>query len=443
MEKLNQWIVQIAVVVNELTEGIEGGRIGLKDVEEELVQRLNDLGSMLVEEIVERVQEPVTENRVLVDGEVAVYDQMRNLRFINRFGGLTIRLRRCYKYLKKAGGYYPLDEKLGLDVCKGFSPLLTYLQAFFGATEPWESSAQLLTAALGFGVSATAVQSNTEMVGSLMPEDPCKIIGTEKQKEGSELMLVEIDGTMTPQIIEVEGVSGRESLKHKTEYKECNVVVIEKYRDGECIDRWIGAKYGPRKGFEEYVRRAGLQMGQLGAQQVAFVADGAHSNWEIQTTNFPGAIGILDFYHASEHLAKLCELYENPQKADSQYKRWKQMMREGEVLQMIAEQKQALPELKDHDKAVGEINYFTNNCERMHYDEYKDASLPLGSGLVEGACKFVIGKRFKGSGMRWKKLDNEKTLRVRLAKLNGILLEFFKPSPKPWMIVDRYLATAA
>ncbi len=40
-------------------------------------------------------------NGVVVDGEVAVFSGVRNLRFINRFGGETVKARRCYKYVNK------------------------------------------------------------------------------------------------------------------------------------------------------------------------------------------------------------------------------------------------------------------------------------------------------------------------------------------------------
>ena len=33
---------------------------------------------------------------------------------------------------------------------------------------------------------------------------------------------------------------------------------------------------------------------------MVFPADGAHHNWDMQATNFPESVGILDFYHASE-----------------------------------------------------------------------------------------------------------------------------------------------
>ena len=66
------------------------------------------------------------------------------------------------------------------------------------------------------------------------------------------------------------------------------------------------------------------------------------------------------------------------------------------------------------------------------YKEYRDHGFPIGSGLVEGSCKFVDGKRFKGSGMRWKMAENEKVLKVRLAKMDGFLPNLFTPKPQEW-----------
>jgi hypothetical protein len=68
----------------------------------------------------------------------------------------------------------------------------------------------------------------------------------------------------------------------------------------------------------------------------------------------------------------------------------------------------------------------------MQYDLYREQGLPMGSGKVEGSCKFIIGKRFKGNGMRWMSLDNQRVLKARLAALNGRLQFHFQPSPKPW-----------
>ena len=420
--------------LKHLGEGINHGEISLKQAEERILEHTNRIGQIMVDEVVEGLKEPVSENRVVVGEKVAVFDGVRSLRFINRFGGVTVKPRRCYKYLKHKGGYYPLDEKLGIDGCGGFSPLMTYLQALFGACESFEHSEELLSNSMGFQVSATAIQRNTEATGARIDDRPYRIIDEKKRHESCELMVVQMDGTMSPQIHEEEGVTGRESLKQPTEYKECNLVIVEKHKGGERVDRWIGARYGPRKDFEEHVRRTGLQMGQLAAKNIVFLADGAKTNWEIQKTNFPEAVPILDFYHASEHLGSFCTLQKDPKKGQKRYEGWMTMLLDGEVLQVIAEMKESKKETTNRSEAVKEINYYLNNKDRMKYKEYKDNGYPIGSGVVEGACKFVIGKRFKGSGMRWKKADNKKVLKVRLAKLNGLLPSYFVPKPQSWTL---------
>ena len=83
------------------------------------------------------LEEPTQENSVVVGDRVAVYAGKRNLRYRNRFGGTTVIPRRCYKYRDGSGGWSALDEKLGLDRCLGYSPLMSYLLTSFGASEPY------------------------------------------------------------------------------------------------------------------------------------------------------------------------------------------------------------------------------------------------------------------------------------------------------------------
>ena len=239
-------------------------------------------------------------------------------------------------------------------------------------------------------------------------------------------MVVEVDGTTSPQITEQEGVTGRASLRAPTCYKECNLVVIEKHCDGKVVDRWTGGRYGPRQEFADYADQAGLRMGFLDAPRTLFLGDGARHNWELQQTHFPGAIPILDYYHAAEHLADYCKLL--PATLRCAHERsLSTMMWEGEVLQMIHEMKRSLSKVTDTDEGWKQINYFTNNQDRMDYARYRDLGWPIGSGLVEGQCKLVVGRRFKGNGMRWRPHDNRCVLRTRLALLNGDLKRYFSP----------------
>jgi hypothetical protein len=430
--ELREFLAQSSEIVNELSRAIENREIGLKEVEERILQFINRIGDLMMQEVLEGVSEPFTENRVWVEGEEAVFDQVRTLRFLNRFGGVTERKRRCYKYLHRKGGYYPLDERLGVDKCGKFSPFLTFLQVLFGSTRPFEESAELLSKALGFSISSTALQWNTEHAGEQLDDDPYRVIEESWRMKGCEELIVQMDSTTSPQIQPIEGVTGRESLKAPTEWKMCHVGTVQRLQGGKVQKEWTVARYGIMEAFGVHLGRTGLAMGVEKAKRLIFLSDGLRANWQICMDHFPGALQILDFYHASEHLREFCNLYKNPEKGQQRYEQWYPMFLDGEALQVIAEMKGDLKELSSKDEGWKHINYFNTNADRMHYHQYREENLPIGSGKVEGSCKYVVGKRFKGSGMRWKKADNQKVLRARMAKINGYLESHYHPTPQDY-----------
>ncbi|MCP4105329.1 MAG: ISKra4 family transposase, partial [Desulfobacteraceae bacterium] len=55
----------------------------------------------------------------------------------------------------------------------------------------------------------------------------------------------------------------------------------------------------------------------------------------------------------------------------------------------------------------------------------KDLGLPIGSGMVESACKWLIQQRFKGVGMRWSEEGFNNLLHLRLAWVNKTYDELF------------------
>jgi hypothetical protein len=439
VKKLGEFSHIAESLVNEWIKQLNTDQQTLFEVEQEIVTFINTIGNLLFAEVIAGVVDPIQENTVYVEGKKAVYKQMGNVRIRNRFGEDIVKKRRTYYIPEEKKGYYPLDEKLGIDQCRRFSPLMTYLLSFFGGCEAYAQAAKQLSVALGFPVSSTAVQTKTEATGERLAHLPVHTIPDTKQSEHCDVMIVEIDGTMSPRIHEEEGITGRNSLKQPTEYKECNVIAIEKYTEGRRIDRWVGAQYGKREGFERYVRQTGLKMGQLQAQQVVFIADGAKHNWEIRQNNFPKSVGILDFYHALEHLGAFCDLYTNQQSGKQAYARWRTMLYKGRILQVLEDMKAVVyTKISTPDEAVKHINYFRNNMSRMEYDLYRARGYPIGSGLVEGQCKLVVNRRFKGNGMRWKAADNDAVLDVRLAILNNTLDQSFHPKPKTYQFASGF-----
>ena len=74
------------------------------------------------------------------------------------------------------------------------------------------------------------------------------------------------------------------------------------------------------------------------------------------------------------------------------------------------------------DKAAG---YIAERRDRMRYDEYLARGLPIGSGRVEAACKTVVGRRLKCTGMRWTVAGANPVLWVRCARLSGWFDEYW------------------
>jgi len=93
-------------------------------------------------------------------------------------------------------------------------------------------------------------------------------------------------------------------------------------------------------------------------------------------------------------------------------------------------------ELKDlpagaHDALQNLYNYLDKHRAHLDYERFKELGLPLGSGMVESACKWLIQQRFKGVGMRWSEEGFNHLLRLRLAWVNGRFDALFLPEPSP------------
>lgn len=63
-------------------------------------------------------------------------------------------------------------------------------------------------------------------------------------------------------------------------------------------------------------------------------------------------------------------------------------------------------------------DYLNIHLDHIQYRSFKKLGLPIGSGMVESACKWLIQQRFKGVGMRWSEDGFNHLLHLRLAWVN-------------------------
>jgi hypothetical protein len=147
-------------------------------------------------------------------------------------------------------------------------------------------------------------------------------------------------------------------------------------------------------------------------KNIVCIADGARDIWRYFRKKYPNAIHVVDFYHVCEHLSKLSNLFfRDSSQAQAWFKKYKAILKEdpqgaSKVLR-AARYRRSIT--KDNPEIDTEIKYIQHNRSKMNYFELRQKKLPIGSGVVEAACKNLIGARMKKSGMRWT-LDGGQTV---------------------------------
>jgi hypothetical protein len=165
-----------------------------------------------------------------------------------------------------------------------------------------------------------------------------------------------------------------------------------------------------------------------GSKPVIFLSDGERALHDRQSKYLPEkTICILDLFHVMERLWKVawCFFEERTQKrAAHQWveERLKRLL-EGKVAAVIRGLRcQATQRgLKGQQRKTvrDAVEYFERNRDRMKYDEYLAAGYPIGSGVVEGACRHLVKDRMERTGMRWLPSGAQAMLDLRATYLNG------------------------
>ncbi len=145
--------------------------------------------------------------------------------------------------------------------------------------------------------------------------------------------------------------------------------------------------------------------------RVVALADGARENWEY----FRGLsermevefVEVVDFFHVCERVKKALDAYYGEQTADSrayfeQLKVWLRESTDG-AERVIHALDYRCRRSKGWRRRVikRQLRYFRRYRVRMRYKELLDQDLPIGSGVVEAACKTLASERLKRSGMSW------------------------------------------
>jgi hypothetical protein len=347
-----------------------------------------------------------------------------------------ITLRRPYLYSAgRQEGRFPLDQALGL--VDSYSPaVLEWACRAAALAGSYEAASQDLQTYAGLAIDARQIQRLVSQLAPVMDRWRAAQAPVLPPAAG-DIFCVGTDGTGAPMRRRyLRGRKGKRGGRARTREVKVGTIFTHRPPDkpGQRPQRdyasttYLAAivsadEFGPR------LRAEAIRRGMAQARVVVFLGDGAVWVWKLARLNFPGAVCILDYYHACEHLHLLCAaLYgEGSPLAKRRYRQWRKKLLKDQIAQVIAQAQADLPKSNQaRQLAQKQIAYFQRNRSKMLYQTFRQAGYFIGSGVVEAGCKVVVGQRLKQSGMLWSLKGASHLLTVRCALLSGWFDDFWK-----------------
>jgi hypothetical protein len=350
------------------------------------------------------------------------------------------------------GQVVPSDEALGLRPYQQTSVEVTWLACALAVFVPFETAAALLGLLTGVKVCSKSIwgwvqavgqramaQLNTQLEALAQGELPTEEAMTAPTQALP--LLIGSDGVMVP----FRPAAGR--AKGKTVWREVKVGVLA--RLGERVtqagkrvtyltQRRLVAVLGDIDALSPRLWLEAVRQGIRGSQRVVWLSDGGRGFWRLFDERFAQyAIGILDFYHAAQNLWKGSRAWLDgrTQRARAWFISARRRLRRGQASEVLADLEAALAleglPVSARQTLTNLYNYLDKHQQHIDYAKFKELGLPIGSGLVESACKWLIQQRFKGVGMRWGEDGFNHLLHLRLAWVNGRFDNLFALAAPP------------
>jgi hypothetical protein len=375
-------------------------------------------------------------------GRPAVYQELRSKPVLTAVGEVTIS-RPYYLCSHCHSGQFPADVELDIQDTES-SPGVRRMLATVGQEAAFDHGRQQMKLLAGLEVTTKAVERTAEAIGEdiaareqaeiqrAMQLDLPIIVG-----EPIPILYVQVDGTGIPVVKkETAGRQGKtEGQPAHTREAKLGCVFTQTASDEEGYalrDPHSTTYVGAIETAEEFGKRIYLEAWKRGwpqAQTKVFMGDGSEWIWNIAHQHFPGAIQIVDLFHARPHLWDLArKLYPNQEAEQRRWMMIQQDLLDGGKLEDLIAALRAIdsshPEVTD--KLRVEAGYFENNTERMRYPKFRHQHLFVGTGVIEAGCKALIGSRCKQSGMFWTVRGANAILALRCCQFNGEFEDYWE-----------------
>lgn len=316
-----------------------------------------------------------------------------------------VRLSRVYfRCVRCRTGGFVLDERLGIS--GRYSPNAERLMCLAAASWSYDVSSERLEEFCGLSISDTAIRDHAQQRGADMLDwQRTELAAVAEFRDAPGVVEFTADGTC------VNTTDG---------WREMKIGIFSKRKPGEPAgpEDWadrtlpkpeVCVSFAAIEASEDFGRRWKAWRKRLAlcdASAITVLADGAKWIWEEQRKHLSGAAGVLDIYHALEHVAATAKAL-HPTPADSEA--WTTTARTMLLEQgwtgietLIREQRSATQDAGHHAALDGLWEYLGSHQDHLPYRERLATGQSIGSGQVEGACKNLIGRRLKANASRWR-----------------------------------------
>jgi hypothetical protein len=424
----------------------------LHAVERGLFVRLLSLGLTLLKMfLAEKGTGKLASGRVVTrEGTELRYHSTKKSTYLSIFGTLVIH--RAYYWDLGEEGVCPLDPVLNMPE-RRYSRLLQEWGSLIGVGRAFEQVTKHIETWLRVKLWNQAVQLTmqdaAEHVDEFYEQKPAPAAKTE-----AEFLVSEVDGKGVP-IRREEGHARKlrlgkgEKPNKKKEAVAYSVFTIDRFeRTADDVVREVrddativepGERPERPKPVNKYTR-ATLNGREEAFQEVArllderdpsrkkqrlLLMDGSEDLQKRAKQCLPSCLLILDIWHVLVYLWAASLAFHAEGSAESA--RWVmgklKLILEGKVGYVIGDLRRKLSEGKfskwQRRALTNAIRYMDNNRQYMRYDEYLARGYPIGSGVIEGACRHLVKDRMECTGMRWSVDGAQAVLDLRAVEING------------------------
>lgn len=336
-----------------------------------------------------------------------------------------IKVKRAYYHCPDCGASaVPYDQSSGLG-SQQVSPALAKACCLLAVDDSFEQVSQKIGELFGQSLSDDTVKQAVHQVGKVALQQQ------DQQLSGflTDKRLAEPQATPDRLYVSADGTTVHENDGWHEAKVGCIWWENQRFERQKCYV----ASFDNSQTFGWHLWLEACGCGMRQAKELVYIGDGAGWIRSEYERHFSRGTFIIDWYHASEHIWDCGKVLFG--EGSEATERWVSerlcLLWEGWTKKLLDDLQQQRKSCRGRKREAidGLYRYISVNEEQMRYDVFRAKGYEVGSGAVESACKYVVGKRLKQSGMIWSRAGSSATLALRLTRLNGRWEQLWSQKP--------------